>query len=205
MRQERAWIGRWRLSWTRLMTGAPGRRGSRRRYVSRLQGNAGSVRWKVVVLKAPSHADHVIDGVSDVPVELHRGRVRRADLQVHLRAAELAQPSFCLVHEHPAQPLPLMARMDREVVDPPPVALVADHHGSDQFVIDQENQKISRVPRQLAVNVPGGVVPGSGQLAEGPKRNESLPVPRLVLPKHASHECCLAGAAWPWQARRGLS
>ncbi|HEY6312654.1 MAG TPA: hypothetical protein VIY52_17895 [Streptosporangiaceae bacterium] len=81
-----------------------------------------------------------------MPVELDRGLVGRADLQVHLRAAKFAEPPFCLAHEQAAQPLALMARMDREVIDPPPVALIADHHGPGQFAVVLNNQKIGRIP-----------------------------------------------------------
>lgn len=136
----------------------------------------------------PSHADHVIDGVTDVPVELDRGRVRRADLQVYLRAADFAQPPFCLAYEQSAQPLALMVRMDREVVNPSPVAFIADHHRPDQFAVVRKNHKIGRVPRQLAVNIPVRVIPRPGQLAQGPKRNKGLPIAGLVLTEHRIHE-----------------
>lgn len=75
------------------------------------------------------------------------------------------------------------------------MALVADHHGPDQLVVVLEDQKTGRVPHQLAVNVPVGVVPAPSQFAEGPKRDESLSIARFVLPKHRSHERCLAGTA----------
>src|SRR5271154_4040682 len=87
----------------------------------RTPSGGGRVNRRAVIREPPSHAHDVVHDISDTAVELGRRLVRRADLQVHLHAPEIAQPPFRLLHEHLAQPPPLVVRMDREVVDPAPV------------------------------------------------------------------------------------
>ena len=144
-----------------------------------------------VVLETLAQAHHVVNGVADLSIELSRPLVRGPNLQVHLRAAEIAQSPLGHVHEQAPKSLTPMIRVDREVVDPASVAFVTNHDRSDQLAALFEHEKVVPVSGQLAVNIPVGVVPWSRELADRPERHERFTVARSVRPEHGVHENCL--------------
>src|ERR1017187_5348321 len=165
----------------------------------------------VVLLEMLAQAHRFVVGVADLSIELSCGLIRAPDLEIYLRAAEIAKSPLGLVHEQasetltpmigvnslavrPDQASETLTRMigaDREVVDPSAVALVANHDGPDQLVALFDHEKVVRVSGQLAVDIPVGVVPRSREPADRPERHERLAVARPVRPKHRIPRNCL--------------
>jgi len=145
----------------------------------------------VVLLETLAQAHRFVDGVADLSIELSCGLIRAPDLEIYLRAAEIAKSPLGLVHEPASESSTPMIGADREVVDPSAVALVADHDGPDQLVALFDHEKVVRVSGQLAVDIPVGVVPRAREPADRPERHERLAVARPVRPKHRIHRNCL--------------
>jgi len=127
----------------------------------------------VVLLETLAQAHRFVDGVAELSIELSCGLIRAPDLEIYLRAAEIAKSPLGLVHEQASESLTPMIGADREVVDPSAVALVANHDGPDQLVALFDHEKVVRVSGQLAVDIPVGVVPRSREPADRPERHEA--------------------------------
>lgn len=143
------------------------------------------------MFEAFAEAHSLVEGVADLSVELSCGLVRVPDLEVDFRAPETAESCLCLVHEQTTESLTPMSRVDREVIDPAPVAFVADHHRPDQLAVLLEYEEVLGVPGQLTVDVAVRIVPRSRQLADRPERHERLAVGRPVRPEYGFHGNCL--------------
>jgi len=97
-------------------------------------------------------------------------------LKVHFGAPETAKSRFGFRHEKATESLTLPIRVDREVVDPAAVALVTNHHCSDQLAVVFEYEKVLGISSRLTVYVAVRVVLRLDEVARGPKCDESFAV-----------------------------
>lgn len=169
---------RWRSSRSRRSRGAHRRRSRAESArtspcgdeVRRHTVPASSIR--VVGREAASHAHDLVDDVAETPIEREGALVGRADLEVDLRAAQLAEPVLGARHQLAAESTVAVRRMHREVVEPATVSLVADHHGADEGTAVVDDQHSRWILHELAVEVLARIVPRTGELAEVPQLEE---------------------------------
>lgn len=125
----------------------------------------------VIGNEVESERRHRIIGVADRLVEVDRSIVSRANLQIDLRTPSIEEEFAGSCHESGSDSLPLMIGMTREVVDPSTVAVVADHHRSDDLVVLCEHQESPRRVRRLPVDVAAWIIVGMKQPSSPPQRN----------------------------------
>jgi hypothetical protein len=70
---------------------------------------------------------------------------------------------------------------DREIVDPPAVAVVAAHHTRDDRAVDDADEEQPVPHRDLARDVPVRIVPRAREVARAPQRDDRIGVGRLEL------------------------
>src|SRR4051794_37135711 len=133
-----------------------------------------------------SHSGRGIVGIPDDAPECRRLLVAGADLDVDLRAAEGEQTVLDVSEETAADASPLPARRDGDVVDPAAVAVIAGHRGGHQLAPVLAHEEQLGLHRQLALDVLARVVPGPGQAALLPERDDRVRVrPREGTDPHA--------------------
>ena len=107
---------------------------------------------RLIVFQPFAHADHIVDCIAQVSVELEGVLIGSPDLQINFRAAFGAQPSLGFLHYGPADAAALVLWRHNPAV-----------HGTDQ--------KQVRPHPQLAANVFVRVIGGPHQVALSPERD----------------------------------
>ena len=117
-----------------------------------------------------------------------RGECRYTDLRhglpgiaTNLLAERLRQLETAGVIERADAPPPVVGRHS-QVVDPPPMSVIADHDGGDDEVVQGAHQEEIGLDLQLEPDVAPGVVRRHHQVAAVPQHDDRLFIGRSVGP-----------------------
>ncbi len=122
-----------------------------------------------------------LPAIAEMGVESLRRGVVRTHHQLGLRAVALDQEALRRLGQRPAVALAAMLGVDREIVEPPAMAVETDHdRADDRLRLDVvvrrrlRHRQEQRRPIGMvhALDVGDRVVPGAGQLAGLPQRDE---------------------------------
>lgn len=125
-----------------------------------------------------------------MPIERNDLLIGLAHLQIDLGTPEQRQPTLRLSHEQWAETRALMRRVDGEVVDPPPMAVVADHHRPDNTAVELEHEQTVFVLSELTADVTFRIIPPPEQPAGSPEGNERLPIGWVIEAKSRTVSRC---------------
>jgi hypothetical protein len=98
------------------------------------------------------HADAIFDGIPDCSIERDDARVRRADLQINLGAAEARQAGFRSPDQHGADTGSPCGRAHCQAMDPAAHSVESRHHGPDEDLISDRNQEELGLHSKLSID-----------------------------------------------------
>jgi len=78
-------------------------------------------------IQSLSHADHVLDGEAQLPIQRDHAGVRSSHLQVDFHAAPLGEVGFQPPDERCGDALASVSGRNRHCIDPSPVAVITAH------------------------------------------------------------------------------
>lgn len=133
-----------------------------------------ALRVGIVRLEPLPHADDVIHGVTYSPPECDSTFVGRADLEVNLGTAQLAQALLSFLNDQPRKPAALMTGVDRDIVEPTPMPLVSRHRRRDDPTVDYTDQEQLRPHPELPLDVFVRVISWANQATASPQRDDSF-------------------------------
>jgi len=136
--------------------------------------------------QAFAETDDIVDLEPDIFIKLDHAGIRAADLKIDFRASDCPQIGFCFTHHAPGNSLALMLWMDGKIVDPTPMALVAGHHGGNDFISNAADQKKFRLHLEFAPDIAMRVVPWNDETAVRPQLDDSV-----FVRKHKWPDCQL--------------
>lgn len=128
----------------------------------------------VVPFESLSETKHGVFAETDAFIECDGFQVLAADLEIDLRAAKTLKSVLDFRHEYATESPPLEQRINREIVDPTAVTVVASHDAGDEFVLDFADEKQLALNLPLASDVLVGIIPGPKQSAARPERHDSI-------------------------------
>ena len=125
------------------------------------------------------HADYLIHGVADIPIELNDRLICGPELQVDFRTAGSTQQSFCFFNNGPGMTAAAMLGRNRQVIQPATMAFVSGHDAGDYLTVEFAYQKQVGPNGELAPDILAWIIPRTNQIAALPQRNDCGLVWRL--------------------------
>src|SRR5215204_4006324 len=129
-----------------------------------------------------AEARDLVDLVTEAAVELDHAGVRGPHLEVELRAPALGEQALGLGHEPRAETLAASRTIDRQVVHPAAVPVVADHRRRDHGATRLPHEEQLGLHAQLALDVAIRVVPRHDEPGRAPQRDDRFGVGTIERP-----------------------
>src|SRR5204863_9227060 len=124
----------------------------------------------------------IVRRIAELAVEGDHLGICGAHRQVYLGAAPLREDFLDAPHERRPVAAPAVLRVHREVIHRAAMAVIAGHDGgNDDARLRADEEKLA-LHAELAPDVLVRIVPGSGQLAAFPKRDDRRLVGRMERP-----------------------
>ena len=131
----------------------------------------------IVLLKAFSHADDLVNSIAQTLIKLDCPFVFLPDLQVHLRTSRFPQEALRCLHHHPAESFTLVLRSHSEIIDPTTMALIPNHDRRNHLPIKVSDKEKVGAHVELTPDVLPWVIPRSSEFATPPQSDHSSFIP----------------------------
>src|SRR5262245_25917696 len=102
--------------------------------------------------QSPTHADSLFNEIPKASVERDDVRVGRPNLEIHLRASEGCQPTFCATNQGGGNAAATPGGQHCQVVDPTADAIKSCNDRTNEFPIGRSNEQEFRLNPQLVLD-----------------------------------------------------